>query len=233
MKWNKQTMPESASVQDGTSGKKEQIGKPMLLPIIFCLVSGVLLILLGNLTMRITGYVLAAALFFHGAWMIYRYFRSEPMARIIEAKLAIGLVMLVTGSLLVFNPESLREQLPYVWGLALLYGGFLKTQYAFDRKSLGSQKWWIMLIFAAFSLVIGVISLLNPAFLGDRRELVIGIMLTLEAALDIGVFLLLKRKIQKMTISAAEKPETNQHSDAGIQNEPEKKATAEAPETEA
>lgn len=184
--------------------EKNRFGRPMLFPIFFCLISGLLLIMLESLTMRITGYVLAAALIISGIWLIICYFRSEPLVRIIESKLAIGLIALVTGTMLAFSPETLKDLLPYVWGLSLLFGGFLKIQYAFDRKSLGSEKWWILLIMAAFSLVIGTISLLNPAFLGDKREMVIGILLTFEAVLDITVYLLLRRTIQKKI--AAEVP---------------------------
>ena len=186
-----------------SNNKENKIGQPMLLPIFFCLVSGLLLILLENLTMAVTAYVLAAMLIGYGVWLIIEYIRSTPMVRIIEVKLAVGLILLVTGAMLAFSPESLKELLPYAWGLALLFGGFLKIQYAFDRKSLGAQKWWILLILAAFSLIIGVISLLNPAFLGDKKEMVIGIMLTVEAVLDIVVFLLLKRKIRKTQPAAS------------------------------
>ena len=205
MKLMKKQQPEPVQPAEESTGKKEKVGRPMLLPIVFCLISGVLLILLENLTMRITGFVLAGGLILQGAWLCFRYFLAQPIIRIVEAKLAIGLIALVTGGMLAFNPETLRDQLPYAWGLALLYGGFLKIQYAFDRKELGSEKWWILLIMAAFSLAIGVISLLNPAFLGDRKELVIGILLTLEAVLDLSVFLLLKRTIKKrITLSVNE-----------------------------
>ena len=190
---------------------KEQIGRPLLMPIFFCLVSGVLLILLKNLALMITGFALAAGLIILGIWMLIEYIRSEPIVRIIEAKLAIGLILLVTGSMLAFSPESLGGLLPYAWGLALLFGVFLKIQYAFDRKSLGAEKWWILLILAAFSLIIGVI-------------------LLSEAVLDITVFLLLKRKIRKRS-EAPHKAE--------IQHEPKQDAAApqaaeeSLPETEA
>ena len=183
--------------ENNAAQKKEQIGTPMLFPVFFCLISGLLLILLEDLTMKITGYMLAAGLIGWGVWQIVHYFRSEPIVRIVEAKLATGLILLVSGSLLAFSPESLKDLLPCIWGLVLLFGGFLKIQYAFDRKNLGAEKWWILLILAAFSITIGVVSLLNPAFLGNKKELIIGILLTVEAVLDFTVFLLLKRKIRK------------------------------------
>ena len=201
MKLLKQKSPRPQPSPAETVDKKERIGRPMLFPIVFCLVSGLLLILLKDLTMRITGYVLAALLILGGAWQVFGYFRSESLVRIIESRLAVGLILLVTGSLLAFSPESLRDLLPYAWGLSLLFGGFLKIQYAVDRKALGSEKWWILLIMAAFSLLIGVVSLLNPAFLGDKRELVIGILLMVESVLDISVFLLLKRQVSRNTVT--------------------------------
>ena len=189
--------------------------RTMILPIVFCLVCGVLLIVLGNLALRITAYALAGILVVGGIWLLIGYIRSTPMERITESKLAIALIMLVTGILLAFKPGYLKEVLPFVWGLALLFGGFLKIQYAFDEKSVKVEKWWIMLILAGFSIMIGVLSLLDPAFLGDSRELVIGILLVAEAVLDITVYFLLKNALRKQNVvpipgqaAAAPVPET-------------------------
>lgn len=169
--------------------------RSMILPIAFCLVCGVLLILFGNLALRITAYVLAGVMILCGIWSIIAYMRSKPVQRITESRLATGLILLVAGSLLAFNPNYLEDFLPFIWGLALLFGGFLKIQYAFDEKSVDVKRWWIMLIFAAFSLIVGILSLLN--LLGENRNLVIGILLVLEAVLDITVFFLLRHALKK------------------------------------
>lgn len=171
--------------------------RSIILPIIFCLVCGVLLILFGNLALRITAYVLSGILILCGVWNIIIYIRSKPLQRIRESRLATGLILLVSGTLLSFNPYYLEDFLPFIWGLALLFGSFLKIQYAFDEKSVHVKKWWIMLVLASFSLVIGILSLLNPFFLGDSRNLVIGIMLVVEAVLDITTYFLLKHALKK------------------------------------
>ena len=177
--------------------------RSMLLPILFCLVCGVLLILFGNLALRITAYVLAGVMILCGIWSVIAYIRSKPVRRITESRLATGLILLVAGGLLAFNPNYLEDILPFIWGLALLFGGFLKIQYAFDEKSVRVNRWWIMLIFAAFSVIVGIISLLNPSFLGENRSLVIGILLVFEALLDIMVFILLRHALRKHTGTAA------------------------------
>ena len=171
--------------------------RSMILPILLCLVCGLLLIFFGNLALRITAYVLAGVMILCGVWSGIVYLRSDPVRRITESRLATGLILLVAGTLLAFNPNYLEDILPFIWGLALLFGGFLKIQYAFDEKSVQVKKWWIMLLFAAFSLIVGIIALLNPAFLGENRNLVIGILLVLEAVLDITVFFLLRHALKK------------------------------------
>ena len=180
--------------------------RSMILPIVFCLVCGTLLILFGNLALRITAYVLAGVMLLCGIWSVIAYIRSEPVQRITEARLAAGLVLLTAGLLLAFNPNYLEDFLPFIWGLALLFGGFLKIQYAFDEKSVGVKRWWIMLVFAVFSIIIGILSLLNPAFLGENRNLVIGIFLVAEAVLDITVFFLLRHALKKLSASVPAAP---------------------------
>lgn len=194
--------------------------RSMILPIVFCLVCGVLLILFGNLALRITAYVLAGVMLVCGIWSVIAYIRSKPVQRITEARLATGLILLVAGTLLAFNPNYPKDFLPFIWGLALLFGGFLKIQYAFDEKSVSVRRWWIMLIFAVFSIIIGILSLLNPAFLGESRNLVIGVFLVVEAVLDITVFFLLKHALKKQNTSAGPVPETPAEDPAATPAEP-------------
>ena len=80
--------------------------RSMILPIIFCLVCGVLLILFGNLALRITAYVLAGVMLVCGVWSVIAYIRSRPVQRIMEARLATGLILLVAGTLLAFDRKA-------------------------------------------------------------------------------------------------------------------------------
>ena len=170
----------------------------ILLPTFFCLVCGILLLVLQSLALRITAWVLAATLLGFGIWSLVRYFRSDAMTRITESSMAFGLILITAAVLLAFNPDYLKEFLPFIWGLSMFFGAFLKVQYAFDVKTVNVEKWWIMLIFAAFSLIFGILSLIRPEFFGDKVETVIGIFLIVEGVLDIVVFILLNKAIKKL-----------------------------------
>jgi len=190
-------MKSTSLFSKSTNNPSSLDGWSALVPILFDLICGLLLIILGNIAMRVTAYVLSGVMVCVAVWRIISYFRATPMQKITGSLLATGLAILVAGILLACNPDYLKEFLPFIWGLALLYGAFQKIQYAFDEKAVHIEKWWIMLIFAAFSLIIGVLSLLNPAFLGDKREVVIGILLIAEAILDVVVFVMISRALKK------------------------------------
>lgn len=176
---------------------------PMLPAVLFFLVFGVLLIWLRDTALTIAAYALAGLMLLLGGYQIFEYFRSVPIRRITESRLATGLILVLAGFLLAFNPHELDRLFPVLWGLSLFFGCFLKIQYAFDEYTVKIRRWWIMLIFAAFSLVVGLLALLRPDFLGDSKELVIGIFLIAEAVIDAVVVLLLNRALKQASLSFA------------------------------
>ena len=169
----------------------------LLIPIVFYLVFGVLLVLLKAQTLSIAAYVLAALMVVSGVYETISYVRAPVIRKITESRLAIGLILILAGALLAFNPGILKDLFPFAWGISLLFGGFLKIQYAFDQLTLNIKKWWIMLILAAFSLLIGTLALTRPAFLGVNQEVIVGVFLIVEAILDVIVFILINNALKK------------------------------------
>ena len=109
--------------------------------ILFYLVVGILLLWLeGSLLTRVASYILSALLFVCGALFLFRYLRSAPRERIAGKDLALGLVLLTAGFLLVLSPDDLKDVFPKIWGLSLIFGGFLKIQHLFpDPPALVEQ----------------------------------------------------------------------------------------------
>ncbi len=169
----------------------------LLFSIGFDLLFGLLLVLLKDTALMIAAYVLSAFLVICGIYQVIVYLHSPVMRKIVESRLAAGMILLLSGTMLVFNPAFLQEIFPVIWGLSLLAGAFLKIQYAFDQLQLKITRWWIMLVFASLSLVIGILAMLRPDFLGENKEFVIGLMLIFEAVLDIVVLFMMNRAMKK------------------------------------
>lgn len=169
----------------------------LLLSICFDILFGLLLVFLQDTALMIAAYVLSGLLAICGICQVVIYLHSPVMRKIIESRLAAGLVLLLSGTMLVFNPAFLQDIFPVIWGISLLAGAFLKIQYAFDLAQLKVRRWWIMLIFASLSMVIGILALLRPDFMGENKEFVIGLMLVFEAVLDMVVLIMMSRALKR------------------------------------
>ena len=119
--------------------------------ILFYLICGLLLLLMPNLALSIANVALAILLCAVGVRSIVSYLRGSILDGVMGLQLAAGLVALCFALLLLFNPLFLAELLPFVWGVALLVGGFGKVQMAADLKRIGDRFWWYALIAALLS----------------------------------------------------------------------------------
>ncbi len=192
---------------DGTVGTARKslkdinkMSRNFIIPLVlFYFVIGLLLILLKQMVTNVAAWVVAIGLAAAGGWLVWRYFKSSMERRIAGADLAVGLVVLLGGILLMTSPTDMEDVFPKIWGLSLIFGGFLKVQYAFDEKTLDINRWWIMLIFAAASLVIGILALMNETIFGDNQHLAIGIFMIGEAILDTVTYILLLNGKKRQT----------------------------------
>ena len=223
MKKNTEQQPD----QNGRSGgilasKIDKMSLRFILPLVlFYAVVGILLILLKDLVSNVASVTLAAGLVALGSWLLLRYFRSDTAKRIAGTDLAVGLILLLAGILLICSPSDLREVFPKVWGLSLFFGSFLKIQYAFDEKTVGVRRWWIMLIFAAVSLAIGILALLNRSVFGDNQHLFIGIFMLGEAVLDFVTYLVISHGMKKQNAAQAPAAEQDPETEPGEPEAPE------------
>jgi uncharacterized membrane protein HdeD (DUF308 family) len=69
------------------------------------------------------------------------------------------------GILLIARSDLLMTVLPFLWGIAMIAGGFAKVQIAFDLRRVERDRWWLMLLGALVSFLMGVISVTHPVFL--------------------------------------------------------------------
>ncbi|MDD3335744.1 MAG: DUF308 domain-containing protein [Eubacteriales bacterium] len=175
--------------------------------IVFYAVCGLLLILLPEQALAIANYGIAALLAVAGIICVINYMRDSVLAGMLGIRLALGLVLICFSVLMFCYPTFLATILPAIWGLSMLAGGFGKVQMAVDLKRIGDKRWWVMLIGAAVSFVLGVMCLANPIYIAQTIFLFIGICLVAEAALDLAAYLMIRVRIRqyRKAMSEAEK----------------------------
>jgi uncharacterized membrane protein HdeD (DUF308 family) len=165
--------------------------------IVFYAVCGLLLLLWPNLAPMIANYVLAAMLCVVAMVMIAGYIRGEALEGMLNYGLAKGLILLLIGIVLFLRNDILTTLLPFLWGVAMIAGGFAKVQVAFDLNRVDRERWWLMLLGALLSFVLGVIAVTKPMFLVNVITQFIGAALLLEALLDLSALLIIRREVKK------------------------------------
>ena len=73
---------------------------------------------------------------------------------------------------------------------------------AFDLKRVGQGRWWLLLIGAGISFLLGVLSVTRPVFMATVATQFAGIALLVEALLDMVALLMLKREIKHLKVSS-------------------------------
>lgn len=168
--------------------------------ILFYAICGLLLLLWPDMALQIANYALAAVLCVIGLVMVIGYIRGDAMEGMLGYGMAKGLLLILLGSVLLFRVDILVKLLPFLWGVAMVAGGFTKMQMAFDLKRIGHTRWWMMLIGALISFLLGVASIVRPEFIAIAFAQFAGIALLVEAALDLAAMLIMKRELKHLKV---------------------------------
>jgi len=141
----------------------------------------------------IAGIILAA----FGIVMIFRYFRSEAHAAARQYELAKGLVLAGGGVFCILRATwftQVFQVLALLYGLGVLLTGVVKVQMAVDMLRLGSRRWYFGALGALVTVVFALIILLNPFKTMQVLWNFIGIVLIIEAVLDIAAMILTREE---------------------------------------
>ncbi|MCE5342181.1 MAG: DUF308 domain-containing protein [Eubacteriales bacterium] len=166
--------------------------------ILFYAVCGLLLLLWPDLALKTANFALAAVLCVVGLISIVDYLRGETINGILGFGLAKGLILLMVGVGLMIRSNILINLLPFLWGVAMIVGGFAKVQIAFDLKRVDRGRWWLMLLGALISFLLGIIAVSKSVFFAYTVTQIAGISLLVEAALDVVALLTVRRELKIM-----------------------------------
>lgn len=163
---------------------------------------GLCLILMPAQTVNIIckvvfGIVLAAA----GLYHLVIYIRGKDTATILD--LFTGVIVLVLGGFLFFNPVIVVKLLPLLLGAFVLVDSIWKLKGSFQLKKRKRTEWQIFLFVSLVFIVLGGIMMANPFVKTKTTVLFDGWVLMINGAADFIFYFLLKRGLK----AAAQKTE--------------------------
>ena len=159
-------------------------------------VNAVIMVLLGLVLViwpHILGvllcYLLGGALIVMGVFQLISFLRGERLGFYNKFVMMMGIVLVLLGIWICTQPHIVLSIIPVVVGIIVLIHGLMDIQYTLDIKKAGSTKWWIALIAAILTLVVGLLLVFNPFTAYEITMVLLGIAMLYDGWSDLALLL--------------------------------------------
>ena len=160
-------------------------GWPVWVAAAAALVFGLVLLIWPGIATDVILNLCGAALLIAGAWKIARYFLRKDDYRAYNWDLSVGLVLALCGLALIAFKAALLSVVPVLFGIALLIGGVAKIQAACNLRRMAYGRWYLTMIAAVISCILGFLIIANPFATTLVLVRVIGASIAVEAVQDL------------------------------------------------
>lgn len=160
----------------------------IVMSVLFCVLGVVLLFTLGVSALWI-GRLLGIGLILFGAIKLVGYFSRDLFRLAFQYDLAFGLLLMVLGIVTLSHPGDALSFLCVMFGIPVLADGLFKIQIAMDSRQFGIRNWWLVLVLAALTCVVGVVLVFRPMTGVRALTALMGLSLLCDGVLNLSVAL--------------------------------------------
>ena len=154
----------------------------------FC-VLGVVLLFTPGVSALWIGRLLGIGLILFGAIKLVGYFSRDLFRLAFQYDLAFGLLLMVLGIVTLSHPGDALSFLCVMFGIPVLADGLFKIQIAMDSRQFGIRNWWLVLVLAALTCVVGVVLVFRPMTGVRALTALMGLSLLCDGVLNLSVAL--------------------------------------------
>ncbi|MDE6219694.1 MAG: DUF308 domain-containing protein [Lachnospiraceae bacterium] len=165
---------------------------------IIMVVLGLVLVIWPHILGVMLCYLLGGALILMGVIQLVSFLRGERIGFYSKFNMIMGIVLILLGIWICTQPRIVLSIIPVVVGIIVLLHGLMDIQYTLDIKRTGNTKWWIALIAAIITFVVGLLLILNPFTAYEITMVLLGIAMLYDGGSDL-VLLLFSNLAQRDT----------------------------------
>ena len=160
----------------------------IVMSVLFC-VLGVVLLFTPDVSALWIGRLLGIGLILFGAIKLVGYFSRDLFRLAFQYDLAFGLLLMVLGIVTLSHPGDALSFLCVMFGIPVLADGLFKIQIAMDSRQFGIRNWWLVLVLAALTCVVGVVLVFRPMTGVRALTALMGLSLLCDGVLNLSVAL--------------------------------------------
>lgn len=131
------------------------------------------------------GVVIGIAMLLFGIVKIVGYFSKDLFRLAFQYDLAFGLLLIALGVIVLTKPAHLMLFICIGIGIAILADGLFKVQMSVDAKQFGIKKWWLILLTACITGILGLMLIFNAVSGSVVLMRLLGIALIGEGVLSL------------------------------------------------
>ena len=124
-----------------------------------------------------------------GGIKLVGYFSRDLFRLAFQYDLAFGILLVVLGILTLSHPNDTMSFLAVILGIPVLADGLFKIQIALDSRRFGIRHWWLILILAVLTCLVGIVLVFRPAVGMLVMTMFMGVSLLLDGILNLCVAL--------------------------------------------
>ena len=160
----------------------------IVMSVLFCLL-GAALLFTPDVSALWIGRLLGVGLFLFGIIKLVGYFSRDLFRLAFQYDLAFGLLLMVLGVVTLSHPGDALSFLCVMFGIPVLADGLFKIQIAMDSRQFGIRNWWLVLVLAALTCVVGVVLVFRPMTGVRALTALMGLSLLCDGVLNLSVAL--------------------------------------------
>lgn len=172
-----------------------EIKKYSIIIIIITAVLGVLLIAIPDRMLAYTALCVGGAFTASGVFALISYISSEHKSRL---TLVLGLISAISGIIICIAYRQIMSVIVFLIGLFLLIGGIMNLVNSFYVSVKRNRSWLLTVVLAIASIVLGIVSMVNPFNTQTKIVQFIGIGLVVFAVTDLIAFIQIKKAAKEV-----------------------------------
>lgn len=154
--------------------------------IVFCLV-GVAMMVFPAPSAQTIAIFFGVAMLVFGVIRLVGYFSRDLFRLAFQYDLQFGILLIVLGVITLIKPENVMNFLCISVGICTLFDCLFKGKIAMDARQFGIRQWWLTMVIAVITGVIGLLLAFRPTEAIETIVTLLGVTLLSEGVLNLSV----------------------------------------------
>ena len=152
----------------------------------FCVI-GLLLMIFPETSTQVICCTLGIAMLCFGVIKLIGYFSRDLFRLAFQFDLEFGILLTALGLIVLLRPAGAMSFLFVALGISILTDGLFKIRIAMDAKTFGVRSWWLLLMLAIVTAIVGLLLVFHPLKSAQWMTVLLGVSLFAEGVLNLSV----------------------------------------------